>query len=420
MALDTVENLEDVVIYEVFARAYGGFRKVEEDLPRIKSMGVNTVWFMPIHPTGTLNRKGTLGSPYAIKDYRAIDGKLGSEQDFKHLVKSAHEIGMKVIMDVVFNHMAVDNVLIADHPEWFLHDEKGPTRKVADWVDVVDFDFSNYDLVKYLIETLKYWVKEYDVDGFRCDVAGLIPITFWNRARAELSDLKKLLWISESKEPHMYQAFDLTYDYDSYDILRAHFEGRAKLSDYANHFEYQKQAFDGNVKLRFLENHDQERIASRVVHEKLKAWTTFLTVQRGALLFYNGQEFALEEKPDIFNEYELNFSNGDGHFYEFFSFLLNLRARMPVMRYGEMYVLRNDDSENTVSILRTMKNYMLLYVGNLEGKPKMVSVDFAKQIEDRRIHAFDHVKKQPFTFKIKNGKAEFEVEDFLLLSSVLW
>ncbi len=419
MALDTVENLEDVVIYEVFARAWGGFEEVKKDLPRISSMGINTIWFMPIHPTGVVNRKGTLGSPYAIKDYRIVDEALGGERAFKQVVKSAHENGMKVLMDVVFNHMATDSVLTKEHPEWFLHDENGPTRKVAEWTDVVDFDFSNYDLVKYLIDTLKFWVAEYDIDGFRCDVASLIPISFWNRARAELSEMKKLLWVSESKEPYMYQAFDLTYDYDTYDILRAHFDKRASLIDYANHLRYQKKAFNGNVKLRFLENHDQQRIASRVPREKLKAWTAFLFAQKGAILIYNGQEFAFNEKPDIFNEYKLDFSNGDEEFYNFFSSLLNLRKRMPVMKYGEMHILKNDSPHEVIALLRNMKNYLLFYVGNLEGEEKKVNVDFGDLLEDGHIHAFDHVRNVPYTFSLKNGKAEFEVDDFLLLSSVL-
>jgi glycosidase len=420
MALDTEKNLEELIVYEVFARAYGGFKNVEKDLERIKRLGVNTIWFMPIHPTGILHRKGSLGSPYAIRDYRSIDPALGSVEDFKKLVSKIHALGMKVLMDVVFNHMAADSVLLKDHPDWFIRDGNGPTRKVADWTDVIDFDFSNFELIEYLIDTLRFWITEYDVDGFRCDVAGLVPIAFWNRARAELSDLKKLLWISESKEPEMYQAFDLTYDYDSYDILRSHFEGKASLVDYVNQFEYQKKAFDGNVKLRFLENHDQERIAHYVAEEKLKAWTVFLLVQKGALLFYNGQEFALKEKPDIFNEYKLDFSQGDNEFQDFFASMIKLRERMPVMKYGNMDVLKNDSPNDSVSILRKMDRYFLLYIGNLEGKPHEIRVHFGDEFKDRYIHAFDHIQKSPHTFHVdERGESNFYVNDFLLLSSMI-
>ena len=420
LALDSKRNLEDLVIYEVFSRAYDGFKAVEKDIERMRDLGVNTIWFMPVHPTGILNRKGTLGSPYAIRDYRDIDPQLGSMADFKRLISEIHSLGVKVMMDVVFNHMASDSVLLEKHPEWFLHDDSGPTRKVPDWMDIIDFDFSNYELVEYLVETLKFWVKEFDVDGFRCDVAGLVPITFWNRARVELSEIKKLIWLSESKEPYLYQAFDLTYDYDSYDFLKVHFEGKKSLIDYVNHFKYQKNAFDGNVKLRFLENHDQQRIAHYVQKNKLRAWTVFLAVQRGALLLYNGQEFALDEKPDIFNEYHIDFSKGDPEFEEFVKDLLELRKSMPVMKYGEMDVLRNDHPNEVVSILRKMDGYLLLYIGNLEGGSKKVTVDFDENFHDTYIHTFDHIKKEPLTFYIdKNGKATFEVQDYLLLSSVI-
>ncbi len=420
LALDSRKNLEDLVIYEIFARAYGGFKAVEKDIERIRKLGVNTVWFMPIHPTGILNRKGTLGSPYAIRDYRDVDPHLGNATDFKRLISEFHSIGLKVMMDVVFNHMSADSVLLEKHSEWFLHDDNGPTRKVSDWMDVIDFDFSNYELVEYLVETLKFWVNEFDVDGFRCDVAGLVPITFWNRARVELSEMKKLIWLSESKEPYLYQAFDLTYDYDSYDIFKAHFEGKTSLIDYVNHFEYQKSAFDGNVKLRFLENHDQQRIAHYVPKSKLHAWTVFLVIQKGALLLYNGQEFALDEKPDIFSEYHLDFSKGDPKFEKFVEGLLELRKSMPVMKYGEMDVLRNDCPNEVVTILRKMGNYLLLYIGNLEGNPKRVTVDFGEGFHDIYIHAFDHTKCKPFTFHIdEDGKSAFEIQDYLLLSSVI-
>ncbi len=419
MAFNTPKSLEETLIYEVFARAYGGFSNLAKDLERIKSLGVNVIWFMPIHPTGVKNRKGTFGSPYAIKDYRAIDPLLGSETDFKTLVSAIHEMKMKVIMDVVFNHMAADSVLISSHPEWFMRDGDGkPTRKVADWSDIVDFDFSNFELSNYLIDTLKFWVKEYDIDGFRCDVAGLIPITFWNRARAELSNLKEVVWLSESKDPYLYQAFDMTYDYDSYDILKEYFNGKNSLANYASNFEYQKKIFDDHVKMRFLENHDQERIAHYVSRTKLEAWTAMLFVQKGALLLYNGQEYAMKERPDIFNEYHLDFSKGDKKFYDFVKGLLDLRNQMEVMRSGKMEIIKNDAPESAIAILRTVDDSLLLYVGNFEDKAHTITLDFDGKFPNTYIHAFDHIKKEPHTFFInKDGKATFEVDDYLLLSS---
>ncbi|MGC8637980.1 MAG: alpha-amylase family glycosyl hydrolase [Athalassotoga sp.] len=416
MALNTSKDLEKIVIYEVFARAYGGFSKVEADLERIKNLGVDYVWFMPVHPTGIENRKGTLGSPYAIRDYRSIDPSLGSEDEFKHLISSIHNLGMKAMMDVVFNHMATDSVLATKHPEWFMRDGNGkPTRKIADWSDIIDFDFSNPALSEYLIDTLKFWVKNYDIDGFRCDVAGLVPIGFWNRARSELENVKNLVWLSESKDPYLYQAFDITYDYDSYDILKAYFAGQNSLSNYASNFEYQKQIFDDHIKLRFLENHDQERIA-KYVGGKLRAWTTLLMVQKGAILLYNGQEFALKDRLDIFNEFHLDFSKGDKEFEDFMRNLIRLRKNMPALSYGKMDVLKNSDPQSVISILRRAENSLALYVGNLISGGK-VQINFGN-LNNVYIHAFDHLKGEPITFYIdRKSMATFDIEDYLLLSS---
>lgn len=418
MALNTSKNIERYVIYEVFTRAYGGFSSVERDLERIKNLGVDVVWFMPIHPTGVKNRKGTLGSPYAIKDYRSLDPSLGTDQDFKHLVKAIHDLGMKAMMDVVFNHMAADSVLASDHSEWFMRDKDGnPTRKVPDWSDIIDFDFSNSELSVYLIDTLKFWVKEYDIDGFRCDVAGLVPIAFWNRARSELSDLKDLIWLSESKDPYLYQAFDITYDYDSYDILKDHFNGKAPLSNYTANFEYQKQIFDDHIKLRFLENHDQERIASYVPN-KVRAWTALLFMQKGSTLLYNGQEFAVKERPDIFNEFHFDFSKGDADFQTFVKELIELKKSTSSLLSGKMNILKNDHMTSSISILRRLDGTLTVYVGNLESQNEKITVNFDGFFSNTYIHAFDHVKKEPYTFYVdKNGNAVFEVEDYIILSA---
>jgi len=419
LALDTSKDLEQIVIYEVFVRAYGGFANVEKDLERIKNLNVDILWFMPIHPVGVKNRKGTLGSPYAIRDYRALDPSLGTDEDFKHLVKSIHDLGMKAMMDVVFNHMAVDSILVSTHPEWFMRDGNGnPTRKVADWVDIIDFDFSNSGLSSYLIDTLKFWVKTYDIDGFRCDVAGLVPVAFWNRARAELLSLKNLIWLSESKDPYLYQAFDITYDYDSYDILKAYFNGKESLSNYAANFEYQKQIFDDHIKLRFLENHDQERVAKYVPQNRLRAWTVLLMVQKGATLLYNGQEFACKEKPDIFNEFHFDFSKGDVGFQNFTREMIELKKTTPALSHGKMNVLKTDRPTSAISVLRRADGTLVLYIGNFGDQPEKITIDFDGIFSNTYIHAFDHVKKIPYTFYVdKNGKAVFDLEDYILISA---
>ena len=192
MATDTNQKLRNQVIYEVFVRnhsAVGTFQGVQKDLTRIQELGVDIIWLMPIHPIGDLHRKRSLGCPYSIQDYRAINPEYGTLEDFRSLVQSIHRLGLQVMIDVVFNHTSHDSWLASHHPEWFYHNPSGKIAgKVEDWTDVVDLDYSHPELWSYLIETLKFWVAE-GVDGFRCDVASLVPVEFWQEARTELKKI---------------------------------------------------------------------------------------------------------------------------------------------------------------------------------------------------------------------------------------
>ena len=192
MANDTKKELRNQLLYSVFVRDYGKkgtFRDVERDLDRIKDLGTDIIWLMPIHPIGEKGRKGSVGSPYAIKDYRAINPDFGTLEDFERLVNAIHEKGMKCIIDVVYNHTSPDSVLTKEHPEWFRRNEKGEAiPKVPDWYDIVDLDYSHRDLWDYQIETLKYWAKY--VDGFRCDVAPMLPLEFWKEAQEEVGKVR--------------------------------------------------------------------------------------------------------------------------------------------------------------------------------------------------------------------------------------
>jgi glycosidase len=167
-------ELLNSTIYSIFVRNYsedGTFARVQDDLGRIKSLGAEIIWLMPIHPIGTVARKGALGSPYAISDYRGINPDYGTLEDFRRLVQRAHELGLKVMIDVVYNHTSPDSLLFAQHPDWFYRNADGsPGNRIGDWSDIIDLDFSNSDLREYLIESLKYWLEQ-GVDGFRCDVA---------------------------------------------------------------------------------------------------------------------------------------------------------------------------------------------------------------------------------------------------------
>ena len=251
MATDTPLSYRSLVIYEIYVRnhgPHGSFADVTADLERIRSMGVDIVWFMPIHPIGKKNKKGSLGCPYSIADYREVNPEYGTKADFSLLIERAHSLGMKVMIDVVYNHTAHDSTLVHAHPEWFHQDANGiPITTVPDWSDVIDLKHPNPTLSQYLIETLQYWAS-FGVDGFRCDVASLLPEDFWVAARQAVAQVKPgVIWLAESvhaafvggrraaglaaiSDSEVYRGFDLTYDYDIWPIFLSVVLGRVPVA----------------------------------------------------------------------------------------------------------------------------------------------------------------------------------------------
>ncbi len=332
MAKDTSKMYRNQVMYSIFVRNYseeGNFDAVRRDLDRIQKLGVDIIWLLPIHPIGKIARKGLLGSPYAISDYREINPEYGTLDDFIALVKAIHEHGMKCIIDVVYNHTSPDSWLMQHHPEWFFRREDGSFgNKVGEWLDVVDLDYSQLGLWDYQIQTLKQWAQI--VDGFRCDVAPLIPLDFWLKARQEVEVIRPgCLWLSESVEPiftienrdrgfvslsdsEIFQAFDICYEYDVFAIFRGYLEGRQSLAEYAKMVNLQEAVYPDNyVKLRYLENHDNLR-ASFIIQEEspLLNWTAFIYFQKGLTLLYAGQEVGDHNLPDLFDKDVVRWNTG--------------------------------------------------------------------------------------------------------------
>ena len=323
MARNTDRTLRNQMMYCVFVRNYseeGTFRRVQEDLPRIRALGTDILWLMPIHPIGEVCRKGTLGSPYAIRDYRAVNPEYGTMEDFKSLVDAIHAQGMKCILDVVYNHTSPDSWLREHHPEWFYHKPDGSFgNHVGDWTDIIDLDYTQKDLWAYQIETLCMWAEL--VDGFRCDVAPLVPLDFWLEARREVEKVRPgCIWLAESVEPsfirfirslglpassdgEIYQAFDVAYDYDIYGRYSDACTGKGSLKDFAAALDAQEAIYPENyVKLRNLENHDRPRAASLIEDPcRLENWTAFAFFAKGIPLVYNGQECSCRKLPSLFD-----------------------------------------------------------------------------------------------------------------------
>ena len=323
MAQNTDKTLQHKLIYSVFVRNHtpeGTFRALEDDLDRLRALGTDIVWLMPIHPIGKEGRKGTLGSPYAISDYRAVNSEYGTEEDLRHLVDTIHQRGMQCIIDVVYNHTSPDSVLAQTHPEWFFHDEQGrPGRHVADWWDIVDLDYSHKALWRYQIDTLKKWAEI--VDGFRCDVASSVPLDFWAQARQEVETVRPgCIWLAESvhgahvlgmrkmnaycaTDTELYKAFDMTYDYDLWPWFEGCMTGKNTLQQYIDMLNYQEQTYpSGFIKMRCGENHDTPRLAHWVPEEdRLRHWLAFLYFCRGSMLLYGGTEFAPRKQVGLFD-----------------------------------------------------------------------------------------------------------------------
>lgn len=365
---------ETTALYQIFIRNYteeGTFAAACKKLIEVQKLGFSWIYLTPIHPIGKVNRKGTKGSPYAIEDYRKVDPELGSLDDFTHFIAEAHRLGLKVMIDVVYNHTSPDSRLVKEHPEWFLRGPTGkPGRKCEDWSDVIDLDYLSEKSRPYLwdelIDTLVYW-RELGIEGFRCDVASLVPREFWVEARKRVNqwdpvtgqEKRPTLWLAESVHPsfllHMrdegfpawseaelHDAFDLTYDYDGWQRLEQVWAGKRPLAYYLDYLEIQRAAYPAWArKIRYLENHDQRRAAARFGRGKrLEAWTALYQLLPGCTFTYMGQEYAIDEYPTLFEKDPVPWETGDPRFKEEFARIFSatqaIKADAPRFSYTEL------------------------------------------------------------------------------------
>ena len=393
MAVNTDPRLQNQIIYSIYVRNHtpeGTFRAVIGDLDRIRALGTDIIWLMPIHPIGVQGKKGTLGCPYANRDYRSVNPEYGTMEDFQELVRQIHARGMKCMIDVVYNHTSPDSVLYAEHPEYFYHNKEGkPGNKVGDWADVIDLDYTNRELWQYLTDTLIMWAKL--VDGFRCDVASFVPLEFWQQARRAVATVNPdCIWLAETVhlsfgclarrngipstlDYDAYSAFDLEYEYDIREVFDKYLQGKIALSHYLDMLNYQEGAYPANYnKLRFLENHDQPRIASYLWTEAaLKNYTAMLYFLKGTTLIYAGQEFESEHLPSLFEKEPIERRTGLD--------LSPLLRQLYAVKQGfgtQDWFRAEADDENDIAILqRGGDGKRFLGVFSLKAKSAEVSAD---------------------------------------------
>lgn len=308
--IDHPDWSKDAVIYQINTRQFtpeGTFSAAETQLPRLAELGVDILWLMPIHPIGEINRKGSLGSPYAVRDYRAVNPELGSLADLQSFVARAHALGMKVILDWVANHSAWDNWLVTEHPDWYDTDWKGDFRPTVwtDWSDIIDFDYSSPELRKYMTESLVYWVEEVGIDGYRADVAGYVPLDFWDTARAQLDEIKPVFMLAEWQTRDLHQrAFDATYGWAWKEAAQDIARGRGDAGRIRGFYADDLSTWPADaMRMLYTANHDQNSWDGTAFDIYGEAYKTFMALQfvsRGIPLIYNGQEAGLDKQLAFF------------------------------------------------------------------------------------------------------------------------
>ncbi len=297
-------------IYQLNTRQFtpeGTFAAASEHLERLRDLGVDIVWLMPIHEIGLENRKGTLGSPYSVRDYYSVNSELGTLQDLKSFGDRAHDLGMYVILDWVANHTAWDNPLVTQHPDWYERDWKGDLTPTPwwDWSDVVDLDYSQPGVRDYMVEAMRYWVTEVAIDGYRCDVAGFVPIDFWTRARRELDAIKPVFLLAEweSRDLHR-QAFDATYAWSWAEALQAISLGHADVSALYKYYSWNESAYPRDaMRMTHVSNHDLnawEGTQFERFGDALKPAIVLSVIGEGIPMIYNGQEAGNERRLAFF------------------------------------------------------------------------------------------------------------------------
>ncbi len=312
------------IIYEIFVRDFseeGTFRGVVERLDDLKELGIDCIWLMPIHPVGKEKRKGEWGSPYSVVDYYAVTPDFGTLEDFRYLVEETHRRGMKIILDMVLNHSAWDSPLLTQHPDWYTRNEAGeviPPNK--DWSDVADFNYDSRELRKYMLDMLLYWVRDFDVDGFRFDVAELVPLDFWDEARSAVKKVKpEALFLAEGDKPELHlSAFDLTYSWNVWSHVLDVTNGRKPAENLKQTIINETYRYPQNsLRMRFVENHDKQRAASEIPREALELAHAFIYTIPGVPLLYNGEEVALAHRLELFDKDPIKWADGDEKFRKF-------------------------------------------------------------------------------------------------------
>lgn len=378
--------IDTAVMYEVNVRQYteeGTFAAFSEHLERLKEMGVNTLWFMPIYSISELNKKGTLGSYYAVRDYKSVNSEFGTMEEFRELVDTAHEMGFHVVLDWVANHTGWDHTWITEHPEYYTKDDSGNIISPygTDWIDVADLDYENREMRAAMIDAMKYWVEEMDVDGFRCDYAQGVPLDFWQEARATLDEIKPIYMVAEdgtNSDSLLLKAFDSNYHFKYYDTLKMASQISGMGDDLENYVHY--EAPYGAFKMNFLDNHDKNTydgtLEERFGSDALGALYTLVFTSEGMPLIYSGNEEDIDISLEFFEKDNIDF--GDYKYSELLTKLCHIKTgNEPLYNgvAGGLVRIISSDNKDVIAFRRVKNGKQITVIVNTSDEKQSVKYE---------------------------------------------
>jgi cyclomaltodextrinase len=371
---------KNATIYEVNLRQYtqeGTFKAFEAHLPRLKEMGIDIIWLMPIHPIGEKNRKGKMGSYYSVKDYLGVNPEFGTMDDFKALVNKIHSMGMYVILDWVANHSAWDNPLAQEHPEWYTKTAEGNFQPTPwyDWDDIIDFDYNQPGIRQYMTDALKFWVREANIDGYRCDVAGFMPVDFWENARAELDAIKPVFMLAEWEARDLHKkSFDMTYAWSLWDKMHAATVGKKGIASLVEYMAHDVSSFPKNsYRMTFTDNHDKnawEGTQYSNFGPGLNAAIVMAAVVNGMPMVYSGQEAGLDRSLAFFDKDTITWREHPNAalYTKLFALKHQNQALWNGEWGGEMVRIYNDRMDKIISFAREKNSAKVLPLINFSDK----------------------------------------------------
>ncbi len=375
---------KDAVLYQINTRQFtpeGTFKAAQAQLPRLKELGVDVLWLMPIHPIGKENRKGTLGSPYSVQDYYAVNPELGTEADFKAFVDAAHAQGFKVILDLVANHTAWDNALAKEHPDWYEKSWEGKFRPTPwwDWSDIIDLDWSKPGVREHVGGAMEKWVRDFGVDGYRADVAGYIPLDFWETMRGRLDAIRPVFMLGEVQQTaHHFSAFDATYAWDWHNTTKNVAHGKGNATSFYGYYAENESLWPREaMRMTYIENHDSnawEGTTAENYGPALKVMTALSFTGEGIPLVYNGMEACNAKRLEFFEKDPINWAQADGCDYgQLLKNLIAFRKANPALANGQwgarMVKVETDKPEQLFAWVRQQGGNKVLGLFNMSGQP---------------------------------------------------